>query len=237
MSGHQGAAAAADEQARRLRTAGPLSAKDVADLRQAGVPLAYDPVLIGWFPADCEDDLPHDIGLRPWPVASAGHAPAPDLTLRPWAADEGPVYAALLGDPRVWLYLPDPMAGQLTAELARDLIHVLNTAPHHRVRAAVVGGVPVGQVRLHLTSPDAGAGEAEISYWLGADHWGRGIATAMVRQFTADCLAVLPGLRAVVARAHGDNSASLRVLDKAGYVAQGPCPRDPAWRVFRFARR
>ncbi len=42
---------------RRLRSAGPLEAKELAFCREHGIPLAYDPVQIGWVTRDCVDDL------------------------------------------------------------------------------------------------------------------------------------------------------------------------------------
>lgn len=55
-------------------------------------------------------------------------------------------------------------------------------------------------------------GEAEVGYWLGREHWGRGLATQALRQFL--CLHTLRPLQARVAV---DNRASLRVLEKCGF--------------------
>jgi RimJ/RimL family protein N-acetyltransferase len=220
--------------ARPVRSSGPLTADAVADLRAQGVALAFDPGLLGWVRADCHDDLLCGDWQRPWPTLPMAGAAAVDL--RPWTEADAAAYAHMLGDPRVWLYMPDAQPLHLTAEVARDLIGVLNGAPHHRVRAILADGVAVGQVRLLLNPPGAAAGEAEISYWLGAEHWGRGIAARAVRQFGAECMSDLPGLRAILARVHRENAASARVVQKAGYAAAGTCPRDPHWQLYRLAR-
>ena len=57
-------------------------------------------------------------------------------------------------------------------------------------------------------------------YWLGRVHWGRGIMTAAVRAVTAYAFASLDLLR-VFALPFSDNAASVRVLEKAGYVREG----------------
>jgi RimJ/RimL family protein N-acetyltransferase len=211
------------------RSQGPLDTATAEKLRRDGVPLAYDPVQIGWVPADAEDDLHLDDCLRPWPGDAA-------FVLRRWSERDAPRYAALLSDPRIWRFMPERPPEHMTPDLALDLIRLADTAPHHRVRAVLVDGLPVGQVRLLLTPPGAGTGEAEISYWLSPDHWGRGLATGMVRAFTRECLAVLPEVGGIFARVHKDNAASARVLQKAGYAAAGHCPRDADWRVYRQSR-
>jgi RimJ/RimL family protein N-acetyltransferase len=59
-------------------------------------------------------------------------------------------------------------------------------------------------------------GEPEVSYWLGREYWGRGIATQALSLFLAQ-LATRP----LYARAAKDNVASLRVLEKCGFTICG----------------
>jgi RimJ/RimL family protein N-acetyltransferase len=59
-------------------------------------------------------------------------------------------------------------------------------------------------------------GEREVSYWLGRQYWGKGIATRALAAFLAE----LP-MRPLYARAVKDNIASIRVLQKCGFVITG----------------
>lgn len=59
-------------------------------------------------------------------------------------------------------------------------------------------------------------GRAEITYWIGRDYWGRGIATFALRRFL-DELEVRP----IFAAAAKDNIGSLRVLQKCGFEIIG----------------
>lgn len=61
---------------------------------------------------------------------------------------------------------------------------------------------------------------AEIGYWLSESHWGRGIVTEALRMTTEYLFRRLNLLR-VFAVPFADNTASARVLEKAGYVREG----------------
>jgi RimJ/RimL family protein N-acetyltransferase len=55
-------------------------------------------------------------------------------------------------------------------------------------------------------------GDREITYWIGRDYWGRGLATKALRLFLN-----IETERPLHARAAADNLASLRVLVKCGF--------------------
>ena len=59
-------------------------------------------------------------------------------------------------------------------------------------------------------------GELEVTYWFGREFWGRGIATRALTAFLA-----YQTTRPIYARAAKDNAASLRVLQKCGFVITG----------------
>lgn len=69
-----------------------------------------------------------------------------------------------------------------------------------------------GDVAGNVLSFDAG-GERLVGYWLGREHWGRGIATRALAAFLE--LERTRPLRAHVADA---NAGSRRVLEKCGFV-------------------
>ena len=65
-----------------------------------------------------------------------------------------------------------------------------------------------------------GAHRAEIGYWLARPCWGRGVATAAVRELSAYAFEEL-GLRRLVAQVYPWNQASVRVLEKCGFRREG----------------
>ncbi|MFF4498950.1 GNAT family N-acetyltransferase [Streptomyces sp. NPDC001401] len=55
-------------------------------------------------------------------------------------------------------------------------------------------------------------GEREVTYWVDRTYWGRGVATAALRELLAEVRE-----RPLYARAAADNAGSLRVLEKCGF--------------------
>jgi RimJ/RimL family protein N-acetyltransferase len=56
-----------------------------------------------------------------------------------------------------------------------------------------------------------------VGYWIGREHWGRGVATAALAEFVADHEKTRPLFAHVATR----NVASLRVLEKCGFRRDG----------------
>ncbi len=59
-------------------------------------------------------------------------------------------------------------------------------------------------------------GKPEVTYWIGKEYWGKGIATKALSEFLRDLKA-----RPLYARAAKDNIGSLRVLEKCGFAVSG----------------
>lgn len=74
---------------------------------------------------------------------------------------------------------------------------------------------PIGMALLK--GVDREKGEAELGYWIGRPHWGQGYATEAAVGTLAYAFETL-GLRTVLAVTLESNPASLRVLDKLGFV-------------------
>lgn len=87
------------------------------------------------------------------------------------------------------------------------------------VWAIAVDGVAVGGIGLQLCH-DIERVSAEIGYWLGEAYWGRGITTAALEAVTARSFEPF-GLSRIFALPFATNAASIRVLEKAGFVREG----------------
>ena len=78
-------------------------------------------------------------------------------------------------------------------------------------RVIEIGGRVVG----HIASFNL-EGHREITYWIGREYWGRGLATRALQE-----LLQLEATRPLYARAASDNAASIRVLAKCGFLIVG----------------
>ena len=131
-----------------------------------------------------------------------------DLFLRPVARTDLPLFFA---------HQRDPVASHMAAfgsatpddRAAFDAhwAHLLGD-PNIVVRSIVANAEVLGHVLAFEFM-----GERELSYWVDRAHWGRGIATAALRCFLRE-----QTHRPLHARAAKDNLASIRVLQRCGFV-------------------
>ena len=140
-------------------------------------------------------------------------------TLRPWREGDVPSLVRHANDREVWRQLRDRFPHPYTPADAEAWVG-LTAAEDPPVHFAIeVGGEAVGGIGLEL-GEDVERISAELGYWLGRAHWGRGIVSAAASAVTAYALTEL-GLTRVFALPYAENRASIRVLEKAGYVREG----------------
>lgn len=89
-------------------------------------------------------------------------------------------------------------------EILRDHVAAGVMAP----RVIIADGVLVGQVNVFEQE-----GTDSIGYWIAREHWGRGIATRAIGLILEE----VP-IRPLFARVAAHNSASLRALQRHGFV-------------------
>jgi len=87
----------------------------------------------------------------------------------------------------------------------------VRTSPEVTTLAVTADGRLVGSIACFVVD-----GDTEITYWIDRSRWGQGIASRALALF----LDTVP-VRPLYARAASDNVGSLRVLQKAGFVAIG----------------
>lgn len=83
--------------------------------------------------------------------------------------------------------------------------------PSVAIKTILYDGQVAGSVSRYVED-----GRPEVTYWLGREFWGKGIATAALAAFLQQVAE-----RPIYARAAKDNGASLRVLQKCGFAICG----------------
>jgi RimJ/RimL family protein N-acetyltransferase len=142
-----------------------------------------------------------------------GELPDRDIVLRDVTEDDLAIFFDHQQDPDAnWMaaFSAEDPADQaaFAAKWARILTDGTGSA-----KTIVCGGRVAGNL-LCFIAP--WSGRREVSYWIGRDYWGRGIATAALAAFVRGMAE-----RPLYARAASDNLASIRVLEKCGFVRIG----------------
>jgi RimJ/RimL family protein N-acetyltransferase len=118
----------------------------------------------------------------------------------------------------IWLNLRDRFPYPYTKADAQGFIRAARKSVPESNFAIAVDGKAVGTIGFHLLG-DVERMSAEIGYWLGEPFWGRGIATEALVALTRYAIDK-HGLTRVFALPFAFNTASCRVLEKAGYVLE-----------------
>lgn len=142
-----------------------------------------------------------------------GNPPESDILLREVTEDDLVIFFEQQQDPVAnWMAAFTAKDPTDWAAFAAKWAKILG-AGTDAVQTIVCGGRVAGNV-LSFVAP--WSGQREVSYWVGRDHWGRGVATRALAAFIGGLAA-----RPLYARAAVDNAASIRVLEKCGFVLIG----------------
>lgn len=157
------------------------------------------------------------IAIKPELIAETN---MPELTPNPWTGtvllrDVAPDDLSIFFEQQL-----DPAANYMAAFTAKDptdreafTAHWAKVMADHSIviKTILYDGQVAGSVLSH-----GWFGEPEISYWIGKEYWGKGIATRALAAFLD-----VQKERPLYARAVKDNIASLRVLEKCGFTISG----------------
>ena len=138
--------------------------------------------------------------------------------VRSWQMSDLASLVAHADNRRIWLNLRDRFPHPYTKRDGQHFLRTMRDADPETAFAIVVDGAAVGGVGFMLQH-DVDRVSAEIGYWLGEPFWGRGIATTALAAVTRYAIDT-HGLTRVFALPFAHNTASCRVLEKAGYVLE-----------------
>ncbi len=143
----------------------------------------------------------------------------PDPPLRTWTKRDAESLVRHANDYEVWRTLRDRFPHPYTPRDAREWLSRQTGAFATPDFAIDLDGEAVGGIGL-LPGTDIERVSAEVGYWLGRAVWGRGLATRALESMTAYAFRSL-GLLRLFALPFDFNTASIRVLEKAGYSREG----------------
>ncbi len=139
-------------------------------------------------------------------------------TVRSWEFADVDIVPKYANNRKIWMNLRDAFPHPYTKQSARDWIRGVKQRSPETSFAIAVDGEAVGGIGFVMHG-DVERVSAEIGYWLGEPFWGRGITCAALRAVTKYAIET-HGLTRVFAVPFVWNTASCRVLEKAGYVLE-----------------
>jgi ribosomal-protein-alanine N-acetyltransferase len=119
---------------------------------------------------------------------------------------------------KVWVNLRDRFPYPYTKADAENWIQSALSARPETSFAIDISEEAVGGIGLELRT-DVERHSAEVGYWLGEQFWGQGICTSALKAVTVYAIEAYH-LNRIFAVPFSENLASMRVLEKAGYIRE-----------------
>jgi ribosomal-protein-alanine N-acetyltransferase len=143
--------------------------------------------------------------------------------LRAWRMDDVDSLVRHANDPLVSRSLGHRFPYPYTDEDARIFISQSLHLPDEKTWAIEINGEASGGIGVH---PGEGVERysAELGYWLGRAYWNEGIATAAVAAMVPHAMREMRLYR-LQARVFEDNLASMRVMEKCGFIHEATLHR------------
>jgi RimJ/RimL family protein N-acetyltransferase len=139
--------------------------------------------------------------------------------IRTWKPEDKASLILYANNRNIWINLRDRFPYPYTAADADQWIYqVAEEVPQTHFAIAMEASA-IGGIGLELGT-DVHRRSAEIGYWLGEPFWGRGITTEAVHAITNYAFSTFDLCR-IYAGVFDWNPASMRVLEKVGYICEG----------------
>ncbi|MEM8554914.1 MAG: GNAT family N-acetyltransferase [Pseudomonadota bacterium] len=166
-----------------------------------------------------------NLGREDWHARRAlPNLATPRLRLRPMSKDDAPDLAALAGVPEVAPMIFRAKVPWPIREVEQFIADWAWTgAPHLRLGVTLPDGTLIGSVGLSR--------EPNVFYFFHKDHWGRGYACEAMRTFIRACYREFPSLDELGADVFQENTGSMAVMNKLGFVQTGTAMGTSAARV------
>ncbi len=146
--------------------------------------------------------------------------------IRKWALSDAKDLATALSDKKVQENLRDGLPYPYTEQDGEEYISSMLSANKNDTFAfaITVDGKVIGSISA-FRQGNIHRQTAELGYYIAKEYWGRGVMTEAVKQFCDYVFAHTDIIR-IFAEPFADNTASCRVLEKAGFRFEGTLRRD-----------
>lgn len=144
-----------------------------------------------------------------------------ECVIRKWKIEDAKELAELLNNPKILDNLRDGLPYPYTRKDAEEYISSMLSADEETTFAFAItaDGRVVGSIGI-FRCDNIHFRTAEMGYYIGEPYWGRGMGTGAVRQ-VCDYVFSNTDIIRIFAEPFSHNTASCRVLEKAGFAFEG----------------
>jgi RimJ/RimL family protein N-acetyltransferase len=140
-----------------------------------------------------------------------------NFKLREWQLSDATSLAENINNAHVWDNLRDALPKPYSEANGKEFIEMVLSQPKPATSLAIeVDGKAIGSIGI-TPRTDVERITAEIGYFVGENYWNKGITTEAIKQMVAYAFANFPDLRKIYATPFDFNTASHKVLEKAGF--------------------
>ncbi|NLD38393.1 MAG: GNAT family N-acetyltransferase [Desulfatiglans sp.] len=142
-----------------------------------------------------------------------------EIIIRDWQMEDIPSLVKYADNIKIWQNLRDGFPHPYTESDAEKFItHIENSKPKTIFAIATENEI-IGSIGI-IIGEDVHRYTAEMGYWLAEPFWGKGIMTEAVK-FISEWAFHEFSLHRIYATPYATNTASARVLEKAGFEKEG----------------
>ena len=152
-------------------------------------------------------------------LASASALKLRRCTIRPWDSGDAVAIQRYANNRNIWANLRDIFPHPYSLENAHAFLGFVMKEDPRTTFAIATDTEAIGCIALRLGN-DVHCKTAELGYWLGEPFWSRGIMSEAVAEFTRWAFDAFD-LHRIFAEPFASNTASVRVLEKAGFICEG----------------
>jgi RimJ/RimL family protein N-acetyltransferase len=143
----------------------------------------------------------------------------PSVLIRSWSLADAAALQRYANNRNIWINLRDIFPHPYTLENAHAFLNHVTQEEPETTFAIATPSEAIGCIGLRL-GVDVHGKTAELGYWLAETFWGRGIMSEVVAKFVNHSFGVFD-LQRIYAEPFETNRASIRVLEKVGFVYEG----------------
>jgi RimJ/RimL family protein N-acetyltransferase len=139
--------------------------------------------------------------------------------IRSWCFADAAALQRYANNRNIWLNLRDSFPHPYTLADSNAFLSQVTQEEPETSFAIATSSEAIGGIGLRLGA-DVHRKTAELGYWLAEKFWGRGIMSQAVAEFVPQAFEMFD-LQRIYAKPFDTNRASMRILEKAGFVCEG----------------